>query len=298
MTSPLPVTYRLDGLTLNATDAYGCAWYVEKTTGWKGQPKRRTARTPHPTGRGSFRPVAYRAERIIGLSGQTRCPDNLTRVAAVERLEALCGDATRLYDLTVTDQRGQVRVTAVELDDAVQVSLENSERWFQWTMQLAAPDPRKHDGSWQSPTSGLPATATGGLDPAPGLDPAVGLDFGQVGPATVAGVLNAGTTVAYPVFTVTGPISSPQVLDTLTGLSVLWAGSLDTGDTLVINCDDFAAQGVPGHGVYVNGSGNRRFNLITPNGWPVVPAGGNAAYTLIGTGGGAQLTAQLRSAWH
>lgn len=297
----LPFQYAIDGLTLGAFDANGSWWIVRHAEGWLGRPKPKSGRSPRPQAPGSFRAASFGGERIISLSGATRCPDATTRLAAVEQLAALAGDPTRLYPLTVTDLRGSSRTVDVELDDKIDIKLVGSTQWFDWTIQLAAPDPLRYDAVWQQPHSTMLSDGQPGLDfGANGLSfGASGLDFGAPGASLVSQVANFGTARTYPVFEIQGPVYTPRITDLATGEHIDYGGQLYLGDTLTINCGEFPARGLPARSAFLNTYTDQRVLLSVPTLWPSVGPGEVHNYQLYGLGGlsSAVLVTYLRSAW-
>ena len=305
---PLPYQYALDGLTLGGLDAKDCWWIVRHAEGWLGKPKPKAARTPKPQASGSYRAAAFGGERIITLTGATRCPDNDARLEAVERLEAVAGVETRLYPLVVTDLRGVSRTADVELDDDIKVRLVGPYRWFDWQFTVVAPDPHRYDATWQAPRSGMISTggpglnfAGGGLNFAPD-----GLDFGSPGTGLRSQVANFGTARAYPVYEIKGPVITPRVTDLATGEHVDYGGQLYSGDTLTINCGEFpvtlpGTEGLvfPARSAFLNVYSDQRVLLSVPTLWPSVGPGEVRNFQLNGSGGlsEAELIVYLRSAW-
>src|SRR3954468_9579687 len=119
----LPVTWTLDNITFGAVDEFGCWWIVKSSNGWDGPPKPKTQRQVKSNAAGSFRASAFRGERVVSLTGHTKCPDPIAREAAADRLAAMAADPTVLYDLTVTERTGQARTLGVELDSQTDVKL-------------------------------------------------------------------------------------------------------------------------------------------------------------------------------
>jgi hypothetical protein len=296
-----PVRWQLDNMVFGAVDAQGCAWYCTKSDGWFGPPKPKTQRQAKFQTQGSFRSLAPRGERIIALNGSTRCPSVLARLDALDRFAAMASDPTIEYTLTVTDQSQRPRTATVEIDASPQDTKLVGPHWFDWQFQLGAPDPRKHDAVWQAPSIGLTQPTGGGLDfSSGGLDfSSGGLDFGSYSSApSTATVTNVGTQIAYPLFQLAGPVVNPTITDVTSGITLIYAGTLGASDTLSINCDDFAALGVPNKGVFLNTAGNRRSLLVGPPPWPQVGPGEQHSFEFTGGGGApALLTVMLRSCW-
>lgn len=283
-------------------DVNGVEWLLTKFDGWSGRPAPRTARTDKPGHSGQFRSAAYHGPKIINLEIVATAPDDLTLRTAETAVEAMCSDPAQLYPIVV-DESGTTKTMMVELDDAIQI-VPRTWNSSLISMRLAAPDPRKHDNGWQSPNVNLGIPPSGGADfSSPGLNYAVvpGADFGTPGVPSVATVHNAGTAIAYPLFTVQGPLSANwQIYDLTNGTMLTYTKALSSTDFVTINTDDFPSQGYPGHGVYLNNTNNQRASLLTTGGWPYVLPGQTVAYNLRAPNYSvaALMTISLRSAWH
>jgi hypothetical protein len=296
--------YRLNGVFGYSipTDSSGVEWILTKFDGWSGRPAPRTARVDKPGHSGSFRSSAYHGPKIINLEIAATAPDDYTMRQAEISVEALCSDPAKLYPIVV-DESGMTRTMMVELDDAIQIV---PRVWNGSTIsiRLAAPDPRKHDNAWQSPNAGLGTAPSGGADfSSPGLNYATvpGASFGTPGTPAAATVHNSGTATAYPFFAVQGPLSANwQIADVTNGIILTCTRALSSTDSMVINTDDFPAQGFPGHGVYLNTSNFQRSSLLTTGGWPYVLPGQTVTYNLRSSSfsSSALMTVSLRSAWH
>ncbi len=281
-------------------DVNGVEWILTKFDGWAGRPAPRTDRTPRPGHAGAFRAAAYTGPRSMNLEIVATAPDNLTMRQAETDMAALCSDPAQLYEMIVYES-GFSRSVMVELDDAV---LTAPRTWYSsvFSLRLAAPDPRKHDGSWQSPVITLGTPPSGGANFAsPGLVFSSFVDYGTPGQPSAGSVINTGTDIAHPFFVVTGPLPANwQIVDIVNGTTITYTRALSATDVVTINTDDFSTQGFPGHGVYLNSTNNQRASLLTPGGWPYVLPKQSVTYNLRSTtfATAASLTASLRSAWH
>lgn len=309
MTSPILPTVTLDGQTFLfraeggplPVDGNGVEWILTKFDGWTGKPAPRTARTDRPGHAGSFRSASYVGPRIMGLEVVATAPSvNAIRSAEIA-MAALCSDSARLYEMVVNES-GLSRSVMVELDDAILAAprLWNSSIF---SLRLAAPDPRKHDGSWQTPIVGLGTAPSGGADFSGGgllYSSVPGVSFGVPGTPAAVSVRNAGTTIAHPLFTVTGPLAANwQIVDVTNGTVLTHTRPLSATDSMTINTDDFPVQGFPGHGVYLNTANSQRAALLTSGGWPYVLPGQTVTYNLRSStySTAASMTVSLRSTW-
>lgn len=310
MTSPIFPTVTLDGQTFLfrveggplPVDSNGVEWILTKFDGWSGKPAPRTARTDRPGHAGAFRSAGYVGPRIMSLEVVATAPSIAAMRAAEIAISALCSDSARLYEMVVSEA-GLSRSVMVELDDAI-LALPRLWNSSIFSLRLAAPDPRKHDGSWQTPVVGLGTAPSGGADFSGGgllFSSVPGVSYGVPGTPAAVSVHNAGTAIARSLFAVTGPLAANwQIMDLTNGTTLTHTRPLAATDTMTINTDDFPVQGFPGHGVYLNISNSQRAALLTPGGWPYVLPGQTVTYNLRSASFSslASMTVSLRSAWH
>ena len=281
MSTPIVLpTYEVDGWTGSVTDEDGVAWWVHQNdvTGWDSSPAVRLAHTDRKSGHGAYRGGRnYRTSRTVTIPGYAKGADAVTIDAARARFAALLSDGGQ-HTLTVTERDGSQYTCDVELADDPKVARTGYAE-FDYQLALIAVDPRKH-GAWDSATAHLPLDPPGGLDAttAGGLDAttAGGLDAGGVGASGLLSIRNDGTETAYPLITFSGngtPLSSPLLVDVDTGESIQYAGTLSDVDTVVINADEFAAQGYPARSVLLNGTADRGNLLALLGDWPSVEPG-------------------------
>lgn len=313
MTAPVVTTpnVQLDGLTMLyrvdggpvPTDSNGVEWLLTKFDGWAGVPAPSavsTTRINRVNHSGAFRSASYRGPRILSMELHVTAPDVQTLRNVEEQVNSICSDPAQLYPMVVTEG-GLTRVVMVELNDAISSAPIN---WYSthYAFALAAPDPRKHDNSWQSSIATLGVSSSGGLVlTSPGASYASpGADFGTVGSPSQASVHNFGTATARPFFAVQGPLQAPwQISDIGSGAVINCTRALGATDSMVINCDDFPAQGFPGRSAYLNTSISQRAAILVPFGWPKVLPGATNTYVLRSTSfTAATMTVSLRSVWN
>lgn len=288
----------LDGFRFNAasdSDPEQCYWPV-KMTGWSSR-QAKNQRTAKPVLPGSYRAPNPTAEKIISLTGWCVAPSAATRSRAENRLQAICPDPDLLYRIDVTEEDG-TRFRNVELENVDIVR--HDELHFQFTIQLAAPDPMKYDTGLLSATTGLPTSGTSGLnwdESGTGLnwhDP-VGLDWGVVGTNGVMSLSNSGKAPAWPIFTISAvadPLVNPTITELGTGRQLRYTGALLAGTTLVIDTSPFART------VLLNGVSDRR-PFLTKAEWFPIPANGttSASFTADVFSASALLTAEWRNTY-
>lgn len=280
MTFPLDESWQLDGITFNAAhedDVSGAQFLVDDARGWEDSPEPRSGLLGRSAGHGAFFSPTDYEPRIISLAGTGSVLARENRRSAQQRLVAMCSDLRRQHTLTHTDEYGWASTADVQLDDRTRVLLHPNGLDFEWFVQLAAADPRKH-GLWGSPAgTGLPVDPPGGLDATTvgGLDATTvgGLDAGGVGATGIVSVTNSGTADTWPLIRFVGPLDSPELANVDTGEIIRYAGSLTAGQTVVINTDLFPAMGYPERSVLLNDTADRGNLLAIVGDWPRVGAG-------------------------
>jgi hypothetical protein len=117
------------------------------------------------------------------------------------------------------------------------------------------------------------------------------LSFGTPGIPGVVTVTNTGEAVAWPTYTVTGPVTAPIITNTTSGRVLQWASSftLEAGQTMVVDCD--------ARSVTVNGAARR--DTLRVADWAPLTVGANV---IVFNGSGtydpaAGLTVRWRSSW-
>lgn len=284
-------------------DPNGVEWWLTAEKGWWGAPATRPKRTARVFAHGSFRAAAFREVRTVALSGVLIAPDDVAMRLAQRQVLSICSDPSKLYPLTVEDETGSY-TAQVELDGEI---LSQPRNWcsVEFSLQVAAPDPRKFSASWISPSIVLGSGGTGGVDAtAPGASAsAPGLAAGTPAPPSIVVSANDGTVATGPVFEIVGPVTNPTVIETATGSQLVWTGTLGSGESLFINCDDQpmtppgVANPLPGHSALIGGFASRRAGLAVWGGWPSMPPGSQRTYVLAASGVGGALHVHSRSAW-
>lgn len=299
-------TWDLDTITFGrVNDVAGTSVYfgIDNVVGWDSSAKPRTGRLAKAAGPGSYRSPNWRGDKIITLEGSAAVPDEPTALQAKLMLSALCGDPTRLYQLRHQDSlSGEDLMREVELDDELMVAVNYRVRPLEvvYSIQLAAPDSVRYSGTQHQVSGGMLVEAPGGVlwD---GPNGTSGIQWD--GPAGTTGVewesgsgsagiftLSATGTADAPIrFTITGPVSSPSIVNVDTDQTITYPGVVAAGQQLVIDTGS--------HAVLLNGA-NRRPQL-TRSDFFSIPAGGSVTVAFRGpvADPAALLTAQWRDAW-
>lgn len=280
-------------------DSDGVEWICTNLAGWSGVPKPRTTRTDRPYGTGSYRSRSFLGARTVAVEFVVTAPNSGAIRLVEQRLGSWCSDGGRLYELKVNDPPLRPQSALVELDDAI-ITQYRTNTSLRVSAQFAAPDPRKWDVDWMDRTALLPVAAADGLDYTNGLDySGGGLDFGAAAVPAYAQIANYGTAPVGPFITLTGPVSSPQVFDRVTGWTLSYLGDLTASDTLTVNCDEFPQRSQVGHSALLNGTINAGSHVVRSGDWPVLDPNAVAIYQLnanVPTPG--VLVVSARSAWY
>jgi hypothetical protein len=160
-------------------------------------------------------------------------------------------------------------------------------RWGSIDIQLGAyaEDPRIYDNSLHTVTIGLGATVFTGF----GFPLGFSFGFGGVSITTDVAVVDVdGDRPTPPVFTITGPVTDPRILNDDTGVEMKFSGIVlaDNTQTLVVD--------VKNRTVKLNGTTNRRNTLVAPT-WFDLQEGVNH---LRFRAGSSDPTAQLQTAYY
>lgn len=272
------VTLSWDGgeVTLGGGLPAASGLYVtrEGIDGWDSAPEPKVGMTEMQTGDGAHAVrdsgVIYSARTVtVGLGVRGRSRDEV-----VSLLRSVSRACHRVVSLRVRDGsedtfcRGYLQpVVGAEWDD----------EWADGTLTVVCPDPRRYSTELHATQLMPSGAASGGLSFGPGrLGLELPLSFGEGvgGLQNVATLHNAGTSPAYPVIAVTGPVDA--------GLRLDWdGGSLSYGDAvrgvpLTLDCLTRTAS--------VGGLDTSRH--LTSRGFPVVPAGGSVTISAQMAGSG------------
>lgn len=278
MTQPLFAELTIGGRTVRLEGASGATLGLHVSSGgvagWHGTPAAKVSMTEMQTGDGAHAVpeslVLYSA-RTVTVSWVSVGADRDGALAGV--LELLSA-AHRLVRLRVADASSDTYVTGyaqVETDAGV------ASHVMTGTLTVLCPDPRRYSTELHATQLMPSGAASGGLSFGPGrlgLELPISFGEGVGGLQNVATLHNAGTSPAYPVIAVTGPVDA--------GLRLDWdGGSLSYGD---------AVRGVPlrldclTRTASVGGLDTSRH--LTSRGFPCVPAGGSVTISAQMAGGG------------
>src|ERR1700746_1591427 len=148
---------------------------------------------------------------------------------------------------------------------------------------LLAEDPYIYDWPAQTAVVSVPTVIIVGT----GFNMAFNVGFGGSVPLNGATAGNNGTHTAYPIITITGPVTNPVLTDSF-GITMAFSISLASGDSLVIHCRDKS--------VVLNGQASRR-NTLSGLRWFSVPPGASETIFFSADSGTGTATILLNSTY-
>jgi hypothetical protein len=261
VTTPLlPDVFELGPFVLNARDADGCEWIVEKDEDWWKGPSRELKQYKRPFADGASRSRPWAGVRTMTFQGCLIAPTRELRDQRASELAALLFDG-ELIPLTGPAPDGQYSLL-VEWADAPDIANLNS-RAFSWQVALVAPDPVKLSAVEHS-TGLLPLPITTGGITWPVTWPVSWPSTTITGTALVT---NSGSVDTGLVVRIDGPVQSPRFsLARGTDVQTLQFNlTLDAGQWLTID--------TKAHTVLLNDTVSRRGLTAATNGWPILSPG-------------------------
>jgi hypothetical protein len=158
-----------------------------------------------------------------------------------------------------------------------------------YQLALVAEDPRIY--SFVTNSVQVLAEILGGSDIGRGYDRTYDIDYGPANPNGQVLATNAGTTLTYPVLTVTGPGTNPSI------------SNLTTGETLYLNyelaADELLTLDMLNRTVLLNGTASRysAVDFIRSDWWGLMPGLNDVRVSFTTHSTGASLRIDWRDAW-
>lgn len=150
---------------------------------------------------------------------------------------------------------------------------------------VLAGDPYIYDYPSQSALISVPTLVNVGT----GFNMAFNVGFGGSIPNNGATLQNNGTHTAYPVITLTGPLTDPVLVDSVNGITMNFSITLVGGDILTIDCRNKA--------VVLNGTISRRSSLLGLQ-WFSVPPGMSETIIFGAAAGSGQATVTMNNTYY
>lgn len=267
------------GLTFGpGTDIQVVEW-----DGLRELPGVRSGDHPRPRSDGSFAGLNYLGERVITLKlsvtvTQTPFETVIANLASVFQ-NTTSPSGLQQFQFMLPGWANPRQVTARPTKASIPVDLEYSFHKASPLVELTCPDPIIYDTALQTTSTGLPAPTAGLMFP---------VTFPATFGASTGGSLstaNAGNYPTAPVFTITGPCTSPS-LQLATGATMSFNLSLASTDTLVV---DMGARTVLLNGV------SRANTIVSGSSWFSFPVGTSTVF--VGSRDSAAVAAQFSVAW-
>lgn len=240
--------WTIDGVTFNGgADANGVEWIITSDSGWFGSAPSRNNRVSKNNANGAYRSPVYRDPRVVAVSGYVIAPTPALREAAGYTLAAMLSDPNTLYPVTRSEVTGPRFIYAEQdTDTIVSVLQDGIGCTLAFSMQVAAPDPRKLGSTLESASTTMPSPGSGGVLwqgdstvpnglPYLGDDHVSGVQYGTAGTGGLLQLTNSGGAPADVLFTVTGSVNTPTLIRQDTGDTMTFASSLSLTDVLTID---------------------------------------------------------------
>lgn len=272
------LTFR--GLTIGA----GTPWQIERLEGVEDLPQLRTTDLDISGRHGQAPGNDLLSGRAVMVSLLVFPGPTATFAQNVEALKAITVPQPAESDLVVELPGRLPRVLRCRpRRRSLPVDVEYSFQYGRAAVELWATDPRIYAQAASSSVIGLPSAATGLTFDAPA--PFV---FGSAGFGNAAAITNAGNFPAPWIASIAGPVTNPVITLADTGESVLLVGTVNAGETLVV---DSAAPAV------LLGGTASRYAWVGPGStWWTLPPGPSTVQ-FGATAGTGTCTFTTRSTW-
>lgn len=284
-------TWSVDGWYGNYVDDNGVAWLVSKDSGWYDPVDVRTRSDEKTVSDGDYAEDNRNAPRVISLTGHVEAPDIPRCNNAMDQFSSLL--RTPGLKQLVVGEHARDMMAYVRLASAQTERL--TPRTFDFQLTMTAPDPRKLSTALATITVPLSSVSPGGAqwNGAAGTTGAqwngpagtTGMQWWASGTSNLGVIDNTSSTVDSDIlFTLTGPLTTPSILNINTGQVLTYQGVLVSGDTVTIDTGT-------GRVLY---AGVDRGPLLAPA--QLFPAGAGVSTTIAFTasGGSGILTAAWR----
>jgi tail protein len=273
----------------NTADANGAVWELQDVLGWYEAPGVRLSQQERPTEHGVFDGPTQLTERIVTITGSCRSPDFAASQRSRDILTSVLGNpALGLSTLVVYEEGRPTKQAAVRRADRA-LTRWLSDTFFEWSLILVAPDPRRYAAAASSDFVSLPGVGSGGL-----VYPLVyPLTYGTGSAGGELNLTNSGTMETPLTLTLRAPVTTPVITNMTTGQRLEFTSgfALATGQPdIVIDTD---AKTV------LQGSVNRRGSLAVAE-WFSLEPGVSTRIRFSGASADpatARLTAAWRNAW-
>jgi hypothetical protein len=220
----------VEGQTIVTPDSNGCSWYVETVKGWHGSPAPRTNTVPKEQSDGDFDGPTFQPGRVVSIDGWVEAPTQVALFQAMDQLAALLVAGNRT-DVLLGAEAYLSRQMTVRRDGETLIT-PISATSADYSLLLYASDPAKYSATLNHSTTGVYSSGNGITYPK-----AYPTTYGDIGTQGFATIHNAGNLDAYPVLTVTTPVSPlvNPVFRLVGGAALIFNLTLAAGDFLTID---------------------------------------------------------------
>jgi len=281
-------TFKLgdSGIVLN-TDSIGLPFFdINRVTGLSNAPYRETERD-HEGQDGGFIDAEFEKGRHIVIEG-TAYADALTMESYLDTLKANYAPSTSLVPLYFLAPGRPERLLFVkplgvsyDWDMFRRIGTANAQ------IRMFAEDPRIYDSTEQSHTTNLTDVVTSDFGFSLGFSFGFGTTTAVQNGITVT---NSGNRSTPATFTITGPVTDPQIVNDATGQRLKFSSiTLTALETLVVNTYYRTAR--------LNGTSNRRNNLVQADWFNLEPGETSIRFQAASSDPSATLNIKFRNAW-
>lgn len=226
-----------DDVWFNTTWPDGTHLVAEEPEGWEGLEFITPVDTSGGRDGGLDGPQSI-APRILPVSGALVAPDAATARRAIATLRRKLGLRKRsVWEQYDWGQGRRLAMLCRPEGDFRATPLMGTERggvasYFRFTLVAANPPWKMTTGAPDFVDIGLPVDVVSGRT----YDKTYSYTYGAtLNPGGIGQAVNSGDIDAWPLFEITGPVSSPVISNETTGRSFIVIGDIDAGDTVTID---------------------------------------------------------------
>lgn len=243
-----------DDFRIGYVDDYGVVWTLDDIEGWDS-PASTSQAQQRAHSHGAWMTTPYFEARELSLTGKMRAPDKESARDAADRLfSAITLDDTRVR----VDEHGLSRFVNARRLGSVMFDYYQQPSEADWSISMIAADPFKYGTTEHFSEMRLGQSTNGLRLP---LEVPFSIDA-QTTPNSAI-VTNSGNAIAYPVFTINGPISDPYIYIPSADKYMSFDITLGYGRWLTVDTRN--------HTVVLDGNSQRQFTM--QGDWLTVPPG-------------------------
>jgi len=274
----------LNGLLMDG-GSLGVRWSHRQLVGWADGAGTTLKRTQKPRAHGSWRSEAFYTDRTIIVTGRIAAADAGVVRDAVDAIKAACALDEVLLSV---DEHGLVRTAMVSEADTPQITEYPTPLVKDYSLQLAAADPRKY-GAEVAYSTQLP-TSSGGLT----FPITFPITFAATVVTGTIGISNPGNVESPIRMRVDGPCTGPIISHVAAGQQLVFASSytLAAGNWL-----DIVMGGGRELSVLENGQASRNGSITSRASFGLDPGANTVAFNAAVYDAASLLTVYASPAW-